>query len=140
MGRLFVDDTNLHLTLDTDYMDPTLLYEEILEETQLATTTWGSLLVVAGGGSAKQKKCYWQPILYEPKDGLWYYIEKVYIELLVPQPGDTSVPIAQLSRFESAKELGVKECVAGGSHDQLESMRDKISQWAAKVRNSHLQP
>ncbi len=36
----------------------------------------------------------------------------------MPQPGDTSVLIAQLSPFKSAKELGVKECVAGGSHDQ----------------------
>ncbi len=35
-----------------------------------------------------------------------------------------------------------KECVAGGSHDQMESMRDKFSQcrWVAKVRYSHLQP
>ncbi len=33
MGRLFVDDTNLYLTLDSNYMDPTLLCEEILEET-----------------------------------------------------------------------------------------------------------
>ena len=37
-------------------------------------------------------------------------------------------------------------CSCGGSHDQLElelesmPIRDKFSQWVAKVRNSHLRP
>ena len=154
MGRLFVDDTNLYVTMDaeytdsilsheelltTDFMDPIQLYEVLLAETQLATTSWGSLLV-AGGGSAKQKKCYWQPILYECTDGEWSYVKKVGIDLTVPQPGNTEVAIAQLSPFESAKELGVRESVSGGSQDQLLALRDKFRQWVAKIRNSHLQP
>jgi hypothetical protein len=139
MGRLFVDDTNLYVTLDADYADSRDLYDAILDETQNATTCWGSLLI-AGGGSAKRSKCYWQPTLYSVSDGLWSYVEEVEREILVPQPDGEFVTIKQLSPFESAKELGVKECVAGESQDQLQSMRDKFRKWVMKVHNSHLQP
>ena len=81
--------------LDTDFMDPIQLYEVLLAETQLATTSWGSLLV-AGGGSAKQKKCYWQPILYECTDGAWSYVKKVGNDLKVPQPGNTEIVLNSL--------------------------------------------
>ena len=138
MGRLFVDDTNLYVTLEPDYADPLELYEAILDETQQATTCWGSLLI-GGGGSAKQSKCYWQPTLYTVSEGTWDYVEVVEREILVPQDDGTFAKIKQLSPFESKKELGVKESVAGGSQDQLQSMQDKFRKWVMKIHNSHLQ-
>ncbi len=86
-------------------LGPTLLYEyeETREETQLAIMgisphDWWWL--------CKAKEVLLAAYsLHEPKDGLWYYyyVEEVDTELHVPQPGDTSVPIAQLSPFESTK-------------------------------------
>ncbi len=73
---------------------------------------------MAGGGSAnccKQAKRSATGSLFFTSPRMVFGTMLKRWKLKLPQPGDTSVPIAELSPFESAEELGVKECVAGGT-------------------------
>ena len=47
-------------------------------------------------------------------------------------------PIYNLSPHESKKALGVEDCHAGGSAEQLGTIKSKVGDWINRMKNGHL--
>ena len=123
VGAMFVDDSDLYCWIES--MESA---EEMYEQIQKKTKAWGHLLM-ATGGCLKPEKCFWYILDYECNDGVWTPRELVDWKLMIPVDGGTEQPILSLSPEESKKALGVKDCPAGGSTDQLKAIKDKMEQW-----------
>jgi hypothetical protein len=134
---LFVDDTDvIHLCMEM---------EESVEEThdhlQASVLSWGNLLI-ATGGSLKPAKCFYHLLSYEWKaDGTWQYArneEREDLQIVVPQPDDTTLPIRHLSVHEARKTLGSMTAPSGGYSAALEGMREKAQAWIDTAKNAKL--
>ena len=75
---------------------------------------------------------------YECNDGVWTPRELVDWKLMTPVDDGTEQPILSLSPGESKKALGVKDCPAGRSTDQLKAIEDKMEQWVLIMKHGHL--
>ena len=123
VGAMSVNDSDLYCWIES--MESA---EEMYEQIQKETTAWGHLLVVTGGYLKPEKRC-WYMLDYECNDGVWTPRELVDWKLMIPVDDGTAQPILSLSPEENKKALGVKDCPAGGSTDQLKAIKDKMEQW-----------
>ena len=99
--------------------------EDLYETIQTETKMWGDLLL-ATGGCLKPEKCFWYMLDYECCEGECKPREIVDWELMIPIDDGSLKPIYSLSPHESRKVLGVKDCPARGSAEQLETIKPKL--------------
>ena len=75
---------------------------------------------------------------YECCEGEWRPRELVDWELMIPMDDGTKKPIYNLSPHESRKALGVTDCPAGGSAEQLNTINTNVREWINRMGNGHL--
>ena len=75
---------------------------------------------------------------YECCDGELRPRELVDWELMIPMDDGSKEPICSLSPHESRKSLGVTDCPAGGSTEQLKIIKTKVGEWINRMKNGHL--
>ena len=132
IGCLFVDDTDLYI-----WKDDLKTGREVWEQTQEEVTLWGNLLI-ATGGAVKVDKSFWYLLDYECIEGQWQPMTMVDYDLRVPTPDGYSDALDQHDVTHSKETLGLQSCPAGGSADQLVSLREKMESWSTKMTNGHL--
>ena len=121
---LFVDDTDIvHMDLRGD--------ESVAEahaSLQDSIYNWGQLLI-ASGGAFKPPKCFYHLVSYGWKaSGAWKYEaneRNEELDIAVPMPDGSSVPIEHLSVDTARETLGVFTCPSGQAKAQIKSMDDK---------------
>ena len=132
VGAMFVDDLDLYC-----WVESMPSAEDLYETIQIETKMWGDLLL-ATGGCLKPEKCFWYMLDYECCEGEWRPRELVDWELMIPMDDGSKKPICSLSPHESRKALGVLDCPAGGSAEQLETVKTKAGEWVNRMKNGHL--
>ena len=75
---------------------------------------------------------------YECCEGEWRPRELVDWELMIPMDDGTEKPIYSLSPHESRKALRVTDCPAGGSAEQLKTIKAKVGEWINRMGNEHV--
>ena len=130
---LYVDDTDiLHIDLEQNQNE-----EEAHEALQASVTNWGKLLI-ATGGAFKPPKCFYHIISFRwRRDGSWAYSDNEQredLEVTVPMPNGTMVPIDHYGVDEGKETLGVYTCPSGKAKPQLDSMREKGQEWVDRAK------
>ena len=75
---------------------------------------------------------------YECCEGKWRTRELANWELMIPMDDESQKPIYSLSPHGSRKALGVEGFPAGGSAEQLGTIKSKVGDWINKMKNGHL--
>jgi hypothetical protein len=133
MGKIFVDDTDLHTMLQATFSVP-----EILLTGQANLDKW-TYLLIATGGALNLSKCYWYMISYKCKNGVWEYNNNRQHKLSIPLPGGNRTEITQLLVNEGRKMLGVWSSPTGSDTKHLqEVIFGKTSKWVGKLKNAQL--
>ena len=132
VGVMFVDDSDLYC-----WVESMPSAEDLYETIQTETKMWGDLLL-ATGGCLKPEKCFWYMLDYECREGEWIPRHLVNWELMIPMEDGTKKPIYSLSPHESRKALGVTDCPAGGSAEQLRLIKTKLGEWISRMGNGNL--
>lgn len=131
---LFVDDTDiLHIDLRKE--------EESVYEAHAALQdsihNWGQLLI-ATGGAFKPVKCFYHLISFKwRRDGSWAYAaneDNEELDIAVPMPDGSMVPIEHLSIDTGRETLGVYTAPSGKAASQIESMQDKSQEWIDRTK------
>ena len=71
---------------------------------------------------------------YECYEGEWRPRELVEWELMIPEDDGTEKPIYSLSPHENREALGVTDCLAGGSAEQLKTIKTKVGEWINRMK------
>ena len=93
------------------------------------------------GGALRPEKCFWYLVRFEwTSDGSWKYAQKRDDNFNMEVSDDNGI----VKRIERLEVLTVKEAVGclqradGNMHDELKRCRDKLNDWANKVKNGKL--
>jgi hypothetical protein len=111
---LSVDDTDV-IRMDITQQESAV---ETLHGLQESVYNWGKLLI-ATGGSLKPSKCFFHLVSFWKPDGTWVYDsneEDEEMQLKIPPPDGSLVPIRHCGVNEVHKTLGMMICPLG-SHE-----------------------
>ncbi len=121
---LFVDDTDV-IHLDMTKQESAV---DALHGLQESFYDWGKLLI-ATGGSLKPSKCFFHLVFFSWKpDGTWVYDsneEDEGMQIEIPLPDGSSVPIRHCVVNEAHKTLGMMTCLSGSDEAPIARMKEK---------------
>jgi hypothetical protein len=134
---LFVDDTDV-IHLDMTRQENTV---EALHGQQENVYNWGKLLI-ATGGSLKPSKWFFHLVSFSWKpDGTWVYDsneEDKEIQLKIPLPDGSLVPIRHCGVNEVHKTLGMMTCPLGSHEAPIAHMKEKAQGWVDLAISANL--
>ena len=134
---LFVDDTDvIHFRMHAN--ESTMEAHQRLQESVLS---WGNLLI-ATGGSLKPVKCFYHLISFTwNRHGQWSYSDnhtEECLQIFIPQPNDTLVPITHLGVNDASKTLGSMTCPSGKAEAAIDRIQEKAQTWIDDAKNAKL--
>ena len=136
VGYAFVDDTDL---VTTSKHDEESDYNEVAEMMQNALNGWEGG-IRATGGAIVPEKTHWYLIDFVWTQGTWRYatIEETPATLYVKDCDGIVKSLTRLPVEDAQRTLGVRLAPDGNNKAQFEYMRDKVQDWADKIRTGHL--
>jgi hypothetical protein len=134
---LFVDDTDdIHLGMTQQESAV-----EALHGLQESVYNWEKFLI-ASGGSLKPSKCFFHLVSFSWKpDGTWVYDsneEDEEMQLEIPLPDGSSVPIRLCGVNEAHKMLGMMTCLSGSHEAPIARMKEKAQGWVVLAISANL--
>jgi len=134
---LFMDDTDIiHVDLRENQS-----VEEAHASLQESIYNWGQLLM-ATGGAFKPPKCFFHLISFVWKgSGQWAYAQneqREELEIAVPMPDGSMVPIKHLSVDTAKETLGVYTCPSGKAKAQIKAMQQKAQDWIDRAKEGKM--
>ena len=138
VGCSFVDDTDLVYTS----FDSTDTLDDITPLMQNAINTWEGGLKATGGALVPEKSWIY-PIKYVWNDRGDYRLETTNdldIHFTVKDSSQTTKQLQLIPPTEAKETLGVFLAPNGSNTTQIEYLKNKVIQWADKVRTNHITP
>jgi hypothetical protein len=114
LGEIYVDDTDLIVT-HPDLETP----EAVLEGLHSSAEAWSSGLN-STGGAINPDKSRWILVSYEWINGLWRYSLQPEVEMTIPLPDGTRVPISNGQVATTEKYLGAWSAIDGDDSKHIE--------------------
>ncbi len=130
---------------DTDIIHLDMREDQEVEVTHIALRdsvhNWGQLLM-ATGGAFKPIKCFYHIISFKWKpNGAWDYEKnerREDLDIDIPMPDGSFVPIEHLSVDAARETLGVYTCPSGKSTGHIKAMKDKAQSWIDRAKEGHM--